>query len=72
MPDGTARFHHGARDLPALLDQVWPSDHTVGRYGLPVDFGDRNDLLGKRGAAMNPIFMIYNMRICDMPSTVAA
>eukprot|EP00972_Heterocapsa_arctica_P041970 6190290-Heterocapsa_arctica.AAC.1 len=74
MPDGSAKFHWGARDLPARLDEMWPSDHTVGRYGLPVGFGVINNTAppGAWRAAQNPIFMIYNERICDMPATLAA
>eukprot|EP00972_Heterocapsa_arctica_P001635 234294-Heterocapsa_arctica.AAC.1 len=67
----TARFHHGAVDLPELLDEVWPSLPGVGRFGLPADFGDMLTLKGPSGTAKKPLFIIFNERVCEMPTTVA-
>eukprot|EP00972_Heterocapsa_arctica_P071708 10592958-Heterocapsa_arctica.AAC.1 len=72
MPDTTTpRFFAGAADLSELLDDVWPYEPEVGRFGLPADFGNEKSLKGLGGKAKHPRFMIFDERVCEMPTTVA-
>eukprot|EP00972_Heterocapsa_arctica_P013001 1909564-Heterocapsa_arctica.AAC.1 len=62
------RYGHGAPSLAALLNSMWPSVAGVGRFGLPADFGLE---LAEDHVCLDPNYMIYDPRVCDMPIGVA-
>eukprot|EP00972_Heterocapsa_arctica_P062136 9158830-Heterocapsa_arctica.AAC.1 len=47
---------------------MWPSEPGVGRFGLPADFGPPSPMDDPN---LDAKYMIYDPRVCDMPSNVA-
>eukprot|EP00972_Heterocapsa_arctica_P067734 10000319-Heterocapsa_arctica.AAC.1 len=46
---------------------MWPAEPSVGRFGLPEEFGESTHGAQK----LKERYMIYDPRVCDMPRSVA-
>eukprot|EP00972_Heterocapsa_arctica_P029621 4363987-Heterocapsa_arctica.AAC.1 len=47
---------------------MWPAEVSVGRFGLPDDFGPSTH---GHNPNLNEKYMIFDPRICEMPPAIA-